>query len=460
MLRNQDALPWRHRPFPELVRLAWPIALSMLSYSFMTLIDTLFVGRLGASALAGVALGGVVCFTLLCFGFGLLRSIKLLVSQAVGAGRQHRIVGFIGAGLILAAGFGVVNIALGQLIGPQLGRLLETPEGATSAADYVSVRVFGAPFFLAAVALRQARYGLGDSRGPLVATLCANVTNVVLDYLLIFEFDAGVAGAAWASVIAHVVDVVLLAITQAREGFGLDRRALASMPLVATEGLPLGTQFLLEVGAFLALTALFASLGERAVGAHQIVLQVSHLSFLPALALGDAAAVLAGQAVGADRDELVVPVARRAAWVAAIYTGACGVVFALFGAEIARGFTDDAHLIDTVEDVFLVAAVFQVADGLAIVARCVLRGAGDVQVPAAISVVLAWLIPLPVAYWLGLQLGLGVVGGWIGISIDIGVIAVIMWWRLERGVWRRHARAARERMDREAVTSVRQPANT
>ena len=79
-------LSWEQRPLRALLRLAGPIAISMLSYSVMTLVDTLVVGRLGAASLAGVGLGGMVAFALLCFWFGLLRGTKTLVAQAVGAG--------------------------------------------------------------------------------------------------------------------------------------------------------------------------------------------------------------------------------------------------------------------------------------------------------------------------------------------------------------------------------------
>src|SRR6185436_7449300 len=81
------SLPWEARPGRELVLLAWPIAVSTISYSVMTLVDTLLVGRLGAAQLAGVGLGGTAAFVLLCFSFGLLRGAKTLVAQSVGAGR-------------------------------------------------------------------------------------------------------------------------------------------------------------------------------------------------------------------------------------------------------------------------------------------------------------------------------------------------------------------------------------
>src|SRR5262245_51079077 len=108
------SLPWKDRPLPELARLAGPIAASMISYSLMTLVDTLLIGHVGRSELAGVALGGLFCFVLLCFAFGMLRATNTLVSQAVGAGRQDEVPALLGAALQTALVLGAATAVLGQ----------------------------------------------------------------------------------------------------------------------------------------------------------------------------------------------------------------------------------------------------------------------------------------------------------------------------------------------------------
>src|SRR5262249_12226840 len=95
-----ESLKWESRPARKLLELSWPITLSTLSYSLMTLVDTLLVGGLGAPSLAGVGLGGTAAFALLCFSFGLLRGVKTLVSQAVGAGKKDEIVAYLGGALV------------------------------------------------------------------------------------------------------------------------------------------------------------------------------------------------------------------------------------------------------------------------------------------------------------------------------------------------------------------------
>ena len=244
----------------ELMRLSWPIAVSMISYAFMTLVDTLFVGRLGASALAGVGLGGVAAFTILCGSFGLLRGVKVLVSQALGAGRRHEIEAYLGAGLWLALGIGVLSTLAGQLIAGALPLLASSPAAGELAYVYLRTRILGAPLVLIYVALREYRYGVGDGRSPMVANVMANVLNVGLDYLFVIVLRWGVEGAAWATVIGHGSEAIYLLLAS-RPG----RAAWAGwrgrhIRAVLRVGLPTSLQFMLEVGAFSLLTALLATM--------------------------------------------------------------------------------------------------------------------------------------------------------------------------------------------------------
>jgi MATE family multidrug resistance protein len=416
--------------------LAWPIAVSTLSYSTMTLVDTAFVGHLGTGALAGVGLGSTIAFALLCFALGLLRSVKVLVSQSDGAGKRDSAPAYLGAGLFCAVSLGGCAVVLGELLAPAVSQLAATPTAASSALAYLHVRVLGTPLALTHIALREARYGLGDSRSPMKATVVSNLANVVLDYLLIFEAGMGVAGAAWASVMAQGLEAALLvSVQRRREGLGLRQVRAAHVLSVLRLGLPTGLQFALEVGSFALLAGMISTFGEVDMAAHQIAIQVIHFSFLPALAVGEAASVMVGQAVGAGRDALVKPVAHRALALAAAYTGACTVPLALAGVPLASVFTGDLGVQQTAAELLLVAAVFQVFDGSHVVGRCLLLGAGDVRVPAVVGIVTAWLLTPPLAWLLGEWAGWGAVGGWIGLCAEIIVGAGIYWWRVERDGW-------------------------
>lgn len=410
----------------------------------MTLSDTFFVGRLGASALAGVGLGGVAAFTVLCFAFGVLRGVKVLASQAIGAGARDRVGVWLTAGLVLAGGLSVVMVAAGQLVAAHLHLLAATHAAGANASTYLSIRILGTPLVLTYVALREHRYALSDTRAPMVASVIGNVVNVLLDWWLIVGLDQGVAGAAWSTVCGHGVELSVLFLLRRGE-WRPARVGWRELRELWSVGMPTGLQFWLEVGSFALLTTIVSSLGERQLAAHQIALQVVHFSFLPTVALAEAGSVLAGQAVGAGEVRLVRRVARLALTGAVAYTGACTVVLVLCGRWIASAFTTDEGLRTTTAGLLLVGALFQVSDGAAAVARGVLRGTGDVRVPAVVGITCAWVFTPPLAFFLGRVLGLGALGGWIGLSAEITVAAAILWWRLERAGWLGHALRARAR---------------
>ena len=454
-------LGWEQRPGRELVRLAWPITVSTISYSVMTLVDTLLVGRLGAAELAGVGLGGTAAFVFLCFSFGLLRGAKTLVAQAIGAGRRDQVGAYLGAALAWALAIGVLTVGLGELASTVIGSIADDVHAARAAQTYLSIRILGAPMALVYVALREVRYGQSDARTPMVATVLANIANIVLAYVFVFVFGWGVAGAGWATVIAHSVVAGTLVLVQSRVGWNLRATRAAHLAAVWRIGMPTGLQFTLEVGAFAMLTGMLAHLGVLQAAGHQIALQVNHFAFLPGFAIAEAASVLAGQAVGAGRLELVRRVARVALWVTTAYTGACTLVLAFAAPLIVSGFTGDPALARVAVHLLWVAAVFQMFDGANVVARGVLRGVGDVRVPAVVGVVTSWAATPPLTLVLGYGLGLGALGGWLGLTAEIVAATAILWWRLERESWRSAAIASHAQMrDAAAAMDAAVPAPT
>jgi MATE family multidrug resistance protein len=452
MEAHSENLDWERRPLAELLRLAWPITVSWLSYSVMTLVDTLLVGHLGPAALAGVGLGGTASFALICFSFGLLRGIKTLVSQAVGAGRNDLVEAYRAAALWTALGLGLATVAVGPFVAMLMVKLSATAEAGEAARVYLSIRNLAAPVALVGMALREVRYGQGDARSPMMATLLANLANIALACLLVFALHWGVTGAAVATVIAQTIESAILWWLGRAKGWRARGATAQHMREVWRIGLPTGLQFMLEVGSFVLLAVLISSLSEVQMAAHQIALQVCGFSFLPAYAVSEAASVLAGQAIGARRHPLVMRVAHIGLGAAGAYTFACSVAFVVLGRTIAAGFTADATLAATAVRLLYVAAVFQVFDGANIVARSILRGVGDVRFAAVVGVVTAWVMTPPLTWLLGYRAGLGAYGGWLGLSGECIIGAFILWYRLWRGGW--HAAAAQARAATERAPTV------
>jgi MATE family multidrug resistance protein len=164
--KNIEKLEWENGPLRHLVVLAWPIAVSMVSYSVMSLVDTFFVSGLGTSAIAGVGLAITLSFALLCFSFGLLRAIKVLVSQTRGAGLKGESFAYLGAGMVVAVVLGALLVLVSPLVNSALPYLSASQAASDAASEYFMIRMFGAMPLLIFVAFREYSYGCGNSRLP------------------------------------------------------------------------------------------------------------------------------------------------------------------------------------------------------------------------------------------------------------------------------------------------------
>jgi MATE family multidrug resistance protein len=201
-------------------------------------------------------------------------------------------------------------------------------------------------------------------------------------------------------------------------------------------GVATGLHFGGEMLAFTAFTAVLGSIGGAEMAAHQIALITIRTSFLPGVAVGEASCVLVGRALGARRLDLADRANRAALVTAVTFMAACGVVFGLFGAKIARGFTSDPDVIRIATRLLIVAAFFQILDAFNVVLRGSLRGAADVRVTAILGIAIIWTCVPTAAFFLGKVAGWGALGGWCGFVAETIFATIIFGWRWSRGAWR------------------------
>jgi MATE family multidrug resistance protein len=283
------------------------------------------------------------------------------------------------------------------------------------------------------------------------AALACNAVNITLDAVLILGLGWGVAGAAVATICGNVTELARLAWPMRARIMKMRWRPVAVREVWA-QGVPNGLQFIMEVGSFLILVVFVARMGAVDGAAHQLVLHLINVSFLPAHALAEASAVLVGQAVGANQDKLITRVARGTLALGAGYSALCLVVFAVLGGTIVDAMSaGDADLAARATTLLHVSFLFLVADAANVIARGVLRGASDVRYAAIVGIVTAWVTTPPLAWLLGVHAGLGVVGCWLGLALEIVAGAALYWRRVYRGGWKPAAAAARREMAGTAV---------
>ncbi|HEY5958155.1 MAG TPA: MATE family efflux transporter [Polyangiaceae bacterium] len=431
-------LPQRAPIAKELISLSWPIALSMLSYSVMTAVDTLFVGRFGAEAISAVGLGGLATFTLLTFGMGLLRGGKIIVARTVGANRGHEVPRLAAATVALSLIIAIVTWVVTISVAPLLGHVFLEASANEFTVTYVMVRSLALPLMLVATALRELSQGVGDSKRPMWAAVTANLLNIPLNALLVLHLGWGVAGSAWANVFAQFVDLAMLAWQRRDWLIELRRVSWKLLRQVAERGWPLGLELFLDVSAFTMLGFILARLGATEMASHQIGLQISHLSTLPILAIGEASSVLVGQAAGAKQLHRVPRIHRAAIGTALVLSSTTGLLLIAFPRAIVSAFTPDPVVQRLTAILLLVVAGQQMAFSFYASGKCVLRALGDIRFTATITVAAAWLCSPPLAFLFGHVLGWGVVGGWCALAVEITAASLIYLARFESGRWRRH----------------------
>jgi MATE family multidrug resistance protein len=437
-----EALSWEAAPARELIRLSSPITLSFLSFAVMGLVDTLFVAKLGAAALAGVAIGAVVTNGTMGFGFGVLRGLKTLLAQARGAGQGESRV-LVGAGVLVGLWIGLLALALGELAAWVVPHFMASAEAGRAAREYIAVRSLGAPIVVIYVALREARYGLGDTRSPLIASIAGNVVHALLDYVMLFVLGWGAAGAALANLLAYALQMSLLCAAQRHMGLALRLDNLASQRAVIRAGAFTGLQWAFEIGALALLSLLLAGLGDRAVAAHQLATQVVVFSFLPALAIAEAASMLVAEAVGRERSRAVHAVAHAARRVALTYASACAVVFVAGQGSIASFMTSDLALRAEARPVFWAAACYLIFESVAVAGHGVLRGVGAQRFSALCALACAWLCTPLLTLLLTRWLGLGAPGGFMARACEMATASFFVWRHVERQGWAQVAQRSR-----------------
>ena len=420
----------------SLLRLALPIAAVQVGLMFMGVVDTLMVGRVSPAALAAIALGNLYFFGIAIFGMGVLFSLDPVISQAVGARDEPGIARGLQRGLLVAAALAVLGLVPLLLVEPVIELLRQPADVIPLAAGYVHAATPGLFAFLGFVVMRQTLQAMDTVRPIVVAIIAANLVNAALNWVLVFGrlgFPAmGPIGTGWATTISRwtmFLAVLALALGRLRPYLRpAGREVLRLRPLLRmlALGLPIGAQFALEMGAFAAVALLMGWLGTEQMAGHQIAINLASLTFMVPVGIAQAGAVRVGQAVGRD-DAAGARAAVKASLLAATaFMSLTAIAFLALPGPLTALYTDDATVVAFAVALIPIAGVFQVFDGLQVVAAGVLRGIGDTRAPFVANLLAFWLIGLPISLYLGFRTPAGPRGLWWGLVAGLAVVALFL----------------------------------
>jgi len=442
---NPTSHPLWRRDFRLTLRLALPLIFAEVGWMSMGIVDTIMVGRLPNSAVAigATGLGQSLYHGVAIFTGGLLLGMDTFVAHAYGRedleDARHSLVN----GLFLAFALTPLLMLAVSFWPALMQRFGISVQLVEPMRPYLLALNWGSLPLLAYFALRRYLQAVNVAHPIMFALISANIVNAFGNWVLIYGHlgfrSMGVTGSGWSTCWARIYMALCLAITllwverkRVRPGWMRAVRVdVRRMYALLKLGAPAATQILFEIGAFSAATALCARLGPVPLAGHQIALNCAALTFMVPLGVSSAAAVRVGQQLGRrDPDG-----ARRAGWSAIIigvgFMACAGVVFVSIPKLIARLFTPDPAVIRVGSQLLLVAAAFQLFDGLQTVATGALRGAADTRTPMLANFVAYWLMGLPAGYVLCFTLGWGAVGIWIGLCGGLMIIgsALLIAWR-------------------------------
>jgi len=428
-----------------LLKLGGPMIVNNLAVAGMSFADAVMAGSLGARELAAVAVGGSFWYLGFTLCLGILMAISPIVSRHFGAGNFDLIGRYTRQGIYLAVLMGVPLTLLGQYAAaPLLAKFGIDPEFRGLTAGYVSAIMYGAPGIFIFLALRFTTEGVGQTRPIMFTSIFALACNVFLNYVLMFgHFGApalGAVGCGYASAISMWLVMIALAgymiASKRYKRFHIFSRMAPLRLSVFKEiiylGVPIAITITAEAGLFSAVSILMGTRGTEITAAHQIAISFSSTTFMIPLALSGATTVMVGQLIGSGKYREARVSGAVGILLCAGFMTLSAAFLLVFRDAVVGLYTDDAAVTGIAISLLLMAAIFQIADGVQIGAAGALRGYKDTTIPMGINIVAFWFLAFPLAYLAAITYKAPPNFIWAGFVVGLGVAAILLTWRFHR----------------------------
>ena len=432
------------------MQLAYPVILGMLGHTLIGIVDNIMVGKLGSTELAAVSLGNSMIFIALSLGIGFSTAITPIVGEANAENDTLKIRSVFHNGLFLCIilGFSLFGLIV---LGKPLMQMLHQPKEVIALANpYLDWVGFSLVPLIIYQAYKQFADGLSMTKYSLYAIIMANVVHVIINYVLIYGVwifpKMGILGAGLGTVISRIAMVVFMHIILSKQeklnqyfhNFSFEEIKKTTLNKIINLGVPSAMQMLFEVVLFTAGIWLCGNIGKTSQAANQIALSMASMTFMFAMGLSVVSMIRISNQKGLQDYKNLIVVARSIFLLAILIEIVFALLFVLLHQILPPLFldmNDQNQLLDNQEVVsiaaklLLVAAVFQISDGIQVVVLGALRGLQDVKIPMYITFVAYWVIGFPTSYYLGKYTELKAVGVWIGLLAGLTAAALFLYIR-------------------------------
>ena len=432
-----------------MLKLAAPMIVTYVSFTVMQFVDRFMVSYLGTEALAAILPAGIISFIPASFALGVITTVSTFISQSLGRGRKKDCSNYCWQVIYMGLAYFLVSVAIMWPAAPWIFRTLGH-EPAVANLEVIYLRIMLYCHVLAIFIWSSSQFFMGVHR-PIIkmyAAVCGHLTNVGVNYLLIFgKFGfpkMGIAGAGWGTFIGITLEAGILmgvflsgetnATFKSRQTTKID---LSKMVNLVKIGFPAGVAFMINV-TFLGtiLFGLVGRFGKEALAATSAVFSCINVSVMAIVGIGAALTAAVGKSIGEGRKDVAVrqtSVCLRAGMAYMLFMGFC---FIVFRKELMAFWSSDDKVISTGINIVIFAVLFQVFDAMTIIYNGALRGAGDTLWLGAISASGSLFI-LGVGGFLMIKFfpQLGAIGPWIAATANMAAVGLANRWRFKSKRW-------------------------
>ncbi|TKG95968.1 MATE family efflux transporter [Puteibacter caeruleilacunae] len=425
-----------------ILRFSAPMVLGSLFQNLYSIIDSIIVGNvIGKEALAAVAASFPIIFTLISLVIGVGSGASTVVSQYFGAKDYSSVKKTIDTIYIFFLIAGIIIAIIGNLFSEEIFRLLRLPEEVMpDALTYLNIYLLGMIFFFGFNGTTSVLRGMGDSKTPLRFMIIAVVNNIILDLLFIVVFKWGIAGAAWATIIAHAGAFISAALYLNRthtiirfriRNINFDREIFKSCVRI---GLPTGLQQSAVALGMMFIMGIVNSFGTNATAAYGVAMRIDSFAKMPAMTFSSALSSFVGQNLGAFKEDRAKKGFKSTLIISGVYCIIATILIVLTGEFLMRLFTPDEAVIQIGMDYLIIVSSFYILFSMMFSFYGVLRGAGATLIPMLITILSLWVIRIPLTEILSNKMGVNGIFWALPVSWLIGVVCA--WIYYLKGNWK------------------------
>jgi len=435
--------------YKKILQVALPAIAGLSTQMVVSLVDTAMVGRIDDAtyALAAMGIGVLATWALISFFSSLATGIHVVVARKFGEGDYISCGVTLNNSLLLAVLIGAVVAMVGVFFSYPIAHLFATDELVGNyASEYLYYRFMGIPFFLISVSFRGFFFGISKTKIFMFSGVITNLLNIIFNYLFIYgEFGfpkMGLAGAGLGSTLATTFDgffyIAIIMLPSYRRRFQNLKHLVLNKNIISAIlkiSLPVSFQNVFILIGFLSFVSITGLIGTLEQAATQAIISTLFISFLPCFGFGIAVQTLVGNNLGAKKFLLAKIYGFETAKIATIYTIILGFIFTIIPQYVLLIITNDQTIIDTAVPSLRVAGFAQIFYAVGVVLANALQAAGRSFYVMKAEVITNLVIFVPLAYFLGVYLELGLMWAWMALPVYIIIYSLVIYLKFNSEDW-------------------------